>query len=391
MCDTFVSIQANKIIFGKNSDRDPNEAQLITSIPRRTYEAGCTLRCTWKSIPQVEATHAVLLSRPFWMWGAEMGVNEHGVAIGNEAVFTDQPLKQDGLTGMDLVRLGLERSTSAKEAVDVIAQLIAAHGQGGRCGYSDASFRYHNSFLIADFRGAWVLETADQKIAVEFVERGARAISNGLTIPSICDRADRVRSGVAQCKARRGRVEHLAKQATGPLDAMKILRDHGEGNAWPVYHWINGAMSAPCMHAGGIVAGSQTVGSWVSELTESGARHFATGTAAPCLSLFRPVHFGEEIHSSSKSWWRFEKIHRAVIKAPSRLVGSFLQERDALEKKLCESGEQAESEIEEWLSRWERWLIQQPIVEERPWWLRRYWSQTEIEAKQGDRLPARKG
>ena len=41
------------------------------------------------------------------MWGAEMGANEHGVCIGNEAVSTklesDEDLKEK-LLGMDLVR-----------------------------------------------------------------------------------------------------------------------------------------------------------------------------------------------------------------------------------------------------------------------------------------------
>ena len=68
------------------------------------------MRATYIEIAQVPHTHAVVLAKPYWIWGAEMGVNEHGVSIGNEAVFTKaQREKQPGLLGMDLLRLGLER------------------------------------------------------------------------------------------------------------------------------------------------------------------------------------------------------------------------------------------------------------------------------------------
>ena len=52
-------------------------------------------------------THAVVLSKPVWMWGAEMGANEHGVCIGNKAVWTKVNSANDAeekLIGMDLVR-----------------------------------------------------------------------------------------------------------------------------------------------------------------------------------------------------------------------------------------------------------------------------------------------
>lgn len=63
------------------------------------------LQCTYISIEQVERTHAVVLSRPSWLWGAEMGANEHGVCIGNEAVWGREEICDgEALLGMDLVR-----------------------------------------------------------------------------------------------------------------------------------------------------------------------------------------------------------------------------------------------------------------------------------------------
>ncbi|HTO00497.1 MAG TPA: hypothetical protein VL068_07465, partial [Microthrixaceae bacterium] len=88
MCDTMVNLTETGVLFAKNSDRDPNEAQMLEWLPAMQHAAGSTLRCTWIDIPQVERTHGLLISRPWWMWGAEMGANEHGLTIGNEAVFT---------------------------------------------------------------------------------------------------------------------------------------------------------------------------------------------------------------------------------------------------------------------------------------------------------------
>ena len=283
MCDTAVVVGSEGVLFAKNSDRDVNEAQILDWQPRAEHARGQTLRCTWLEIPQAGETHAVLLSRPFWMWGAEIGTNEHGVTIGNEAVFTRQPYAETGLLGMDLLRLGLERGADAREALEVIVRLLETHGQGGSCGLENPAFTYHNSFIVADPKGAFVLETAGRESAIEEV-RGARTISNGLTIGDFA-RANsvRLRTRASGARARRARSAELANKARGPADMMALLRDHGAGRRWTRYRLLNGAMSAPCVHAGGVSVRSQTTASWVAELAPGRIRHWATGTAAPCF------------------------------------------------------------------------------------------------------------
>lgn len=260
MCDTMVArpgqTKSGALLFAKNSDREANEAQYLQAVARARHEKGALVRCTYISIPQVAETHAVLLSRPFWMWGAEMGANEHGVVIGNEAVFAKiAPQKEEALLGMDLVRLGLERARTAAEALDVITGLLAKHGQGGNCAHL-GRFEYHNSFLIADSGGeAFVLETVGREWVAERVE-ATRSISNTYTIGAEFERAsqgllpkaiergfvgdgapfhfsdayaNRKRSAFATGMARWCRTSELldARSRHDPQGMMAILRDHG--------------------------------------------------------------------------------------------------------------------------------------------------------------------
>ncbi len=386
MCDTTVLVEPGRVLFAKASDRDANEAQPIEWFPAATHPAGSVLRCTHLEIPQVADTRAVVLSRPFWMWGAEMGANDAGVVIGNEAVFTREPYAEVGLTGMDLVRLGLERAGSAEAAVDVIVHLLDEHGQGGGCGLEDPSFTYHNSFLVADHRQAFVLETAGRRRAVEQVTHGARSISNGLTIPGFAERfSDRLRSRVSGCRVRRAATEQWAARASGPADLAAALRDHGDGLLAPTYTALTGAMAAPCMHAGGVVVASQTTAAWISELSAEGARHWATGTAATCTSVFKPVvvdepvELGPELNERADDthlWWRHEHLHRWALRDPERLLPRFTPERDEVERSFFERpppSVEAFATADALTARWTERIRAVEVDDTRPVYVRRFW------------------
>ena len=374
MCDTMVSVTDHGVLFAKNSDRDANESQLLEWVPARDHAAATTLRCTWIEIPQVDHTHAVLLSRPWWMFGAEMGANAHGVVIGNEAVFTKElaartglrarrsPDATAGLLGMDLLRLALERASTAAQAVEVIVTLLERYGQAGSCSWVHPRFTYDNSFLIADPFGAIVLETAGRRHATEEVRFGGRSISNGLTIPAFAAaHADPIKERVSACAARRRRTQRAAAGAgagngagnggTDPVgDLMLALRDHGP-DGLPRWSPLNGALNAPCAHTGGFVTSTQTTASWVADLrgasssgsrspNDSGALHWVTGTAAPCTSLFAPVRVEvpvdvgpnpSDVFDPSTRWWRHEVLHRAAMVDPQALLARFAPERDLIE------------------------------------------------------------
>lgn len=180
MCDTVCVFHDHGTFFGKNSDRPVGEVQVVEA--HRARAPGAGLRTQYLTIPDT-GSGALVGSRPTWLWGFEHGVNEHRVAIGNERVFTtlDPNAEPAALIGMDLVRLALERGTTASGAVDVLTDLLERFGQGG---VADATTGepYFSSFLAADPTSAWVVETSGRSWAAKAVGDGGAAISNRLAL-----------------------------------------------------------------------------------------------------------------------------------------------------------------------------------------------------------------
>ena len=407
MCDTFVCTGSatgdGSIIFGKNSDREPNEAQILEYRKPAVYGKGEDVKCTYITIPQVKETYGVLLSRPFWMYGAEMGANEKGVVIGNEAVFTKLPVKKvNVLTGMDLLRLALERADRAEKALEIIVELMADYGQGGVCGLTDKKLTYHNSYIIADPNEAWVLETAGEVWAAKKID-GYYSISNGLTIteeydlshPDLVDTAREkgwLKKGktfnFAQCysdwlyttfsgsKQRRSYSFGELKKKAGSFtvsDAFRILRSHPEKDEKLDKSLINTRL---CVHGGNtLTRNSQTAGSLVAHLRKDDSVYWVTGTSSPCAGVFKPVRLKgnvlpdlgpapSEKYNPETFWWRHEELHRELLKDFTRQK-LFAEERDMLEAgfiKRSESGESGyaltEEAFKESASAEKRWLDQ---------------------------------
>ncbi|MCD6571071.1 MAG: peptidase U34 [Deltaproteobacteria bacterium] len=362
MCDTFAIGPSytgkDTCMFGKNSDREPDEVQLIVSIPGMEYDEGEDLKCTYIIIPQVRHTNAMLLCRPFWMWGAEMGVNEKGVVIGNEAIFTKvKAEKKPGLIGMDLLRLALERSDTAKDAVSVIIDLLKLYGQGGPCGYRDKRLSYMNSYLIMDRQEILVLETIGRDYAVKTYNDYA-VISNIITLGRDWDDGsftpgtdiktfnDRLITYFAGGSPRRSSILKRIEEGRGHIeikDAFEILRNHEK----PLPS--KGSNRDVCMHAAEpLIRRSQTVGSLAVELDkEDGFKVFVTAGSAPCLSTFKPVipmhprgipagiDKGDGNYNLDSYWWRHEHFHVNMLFHYDRLNSAFKKDIMALEDEIC--------------------------------------------------------
>ena len=424
MCDTFVALADatadGSVILGKNSDREPNEAQPIVYIPAHDHAPDAILRATYVTLPQVRRTRAVLLSKPYWIWGAEMGVNDAGVAIGNEAVFTKgKPEAEPGLLGMDLLRLALERADDAQAAVDVITELLTTHGQSGKAGHT-ADLHYDNSYLIADPTQAFVLETMGREWVMSRVA-GTRSISNALTIRSDFDAAsaglrdasdiagahsDFLYTRFSDSAARQCRTSDALTVASGTIgvaDAMAVLRDHGEAGQSPDWTPASGLFGQTvCAHAGfGPIRVSQSTGAMVAHLSSTGTTVWLTGSSATCLSVFKPVWMDTGLpdlgpapgkYSDPASlWWRHESMHREVLtdfadRAPrvrDRIVSleaDLLVRADAVAGNIAQTARQrAEITADAFVlaAQAEAELLTQvqrrPVVNRRNWLYRRAW------------------
>ncbi|HXY28961.1 MAG TPA: hypothetical protein VEH82_11855 [Acidimicrobiales bacterium] len=355
MCDTLCAPGPGGMVFAKNSDRPPGEVQVTWPFGRRASN-GCTLRTQYLTIGD-HGAHATFLSCPTWLWGAEHGVNEHAVAIGNERVSTthDAAAAVPALIGMDLVRLGLERATSAEQAVEVMTGLLEVHGQGG---IADAAHgeAYDSSFLVADPTGAFVVETAGAAWAAAPLPHGA-AISNRLCLGTGWTRAsaglragddfDRYRDQAEDTRFADLRLaasrRFLASAPAGgltPAATAAHLRDHGSG-PWGAPGLAGPVQPPPaevgedfsgvsvCMHVRGLCVTAASMIAVLPEGIGQGAPlrvHVAAGS--PCASVYVPAFprtaagpppFVPMELSSEELWRAADDVRHLVESAPDAL------------------------------------------------------------------------
>lgn len=317
-CDTFVVLgdrtKGGHVIFGKNSDRPSEEVQEVVYEPQADHDDGSKVQCTYIEVDQVPHTHAVILSKPSWMWGAEMGANEHGVCVGNEAVWTKLGSNEDlteRLLGMDLVRLALERSKTAEMAVEVVTSLLQQYGQGGPCSDTDTDFVYHNSFLIADPQEAWILETAGKHWAAENVKSGYRNISNALSIGTKIDKMSEGLKELAQEKGWwDGSGDFNFSEAYGASQdagqerkecGEKLLAKFSEGGDFALTNMFDVLRDKESGICRGVDHKRPTAGSMVSVISQGTQRpscHWFTGTPDPQRSVFKPFIFTNNVKIS---------------------------------------------------------------------------------------------
>jgi secernin len=370
MCDTFVALPSatatGGVLLAKNADTEVNEAQHVLKLPRRRHPVGSQVRLTHLVIPQAEETHEVLLDKSFWLYGGEIGVNEYGLAIGNEAVFSTLASKGDGVILIDLLRLMLERCRTRHEAADLVADMLKTYGQGGNCEMRGNS-HFDGSFIVADRTGAIVLETAGQEWSWREVKDFA-SISNGYTIHadwtrSSLDKGDGSRSDFGAlvgdkdrtfaCGApeRRAASEgYLARHVgrIGLRTMADLLRCTGEEEG---YHPTHGDRpTRVCMHAAPYQSRLwQATGALISDTRGEDVMAWTTATSGPDVSIFKPAFFGVELpdlgpmpretDTPGAYWWRHERLHRRAMADYSAVAPEIRNDFEALEDKFFAASE----------------------------------------------------
>jgi len=384
VCDSVALVPARSAsgvtLFAKNSDRKEGECQPFVQHAAAYHARGSHVGCTHISIPQVAETYGVMGHSPWWVWGFEHGVNEHGVAIGNQTVFSREDVEASaGLIGMDLVRLGLERGRNAREAVEVIATLLEAHGQGGAA-LAPAAAGYHNSFHLADPEEVWLMETSGRHWAARRAQ--ASAMSNHMALRTDWEIGSRDLESVARAQgwwrdesrvdvAGAYRNEHVPgrisegrqQRATELLAAedrhdvaslRRLLRDHHEGGIAPPVGATpdDERYFTLCMHCEPV---GTTTASMIAPLPADRERPWPVwiGFATPCTGIFLPVylhgvlpaelaHGGDE-PSEASAWHVFEQLRVSVASDFTRHVPELrkrwapLEERIELERREFEA------------------------------------------------------
>lgn len=369
MCDTFVALSSatatGAVLLAKNADTEINEAQHLLKLPARSWPEGAKVRVTHLVIPQARETFEVVLDKSFWLYGGEIGVNEHGVAVGNEAVFSNRPSDKDGVILIDLLRLILERCRTRHEAVDLVAHMLGTYGQGGNCELRGGS-HFDGSFIVADPAGAIVIETAGQEWAArEVVDSGS--ISNGYTIHADWDRSscapgtdfaasfeDPEKTACVAAPERQSTTSRYLAERRGSITVRTmadLLRHTGDDDE---YMPMKGDRPTRiCMHAapyddrlwqatGALISdtrGSDDVVAWV------------TGTSGTDVSIFKPLLFGvdmpdigpmpRETWIDGSYWWRHEILHRRAMADYKNLVPAIRADFEALEDTFFAESESA--------------------------------------------------
>jgi len=381
-CDTMVALppatSQRQTLFAKNSDRPWDECQPLELHERQHHASDALTQCQFVTLPEAEVTWRHVGSRPWWCWGYEHGFNEHQVVIGNEGLaskFDTAPEKR--LIGMEILRIGLERGRTAREAVDWMTRVIGEFGQGKFD--NDANVRtYDNGYIVADPGEAFVIETAGHEWAVQRIDT-ALGISNVYSVETNYEAVSATAETTARDRGwwqgadepfnfadaysknqrdegsgamRRRRSCAVLGARKGGIDTammMALLRDHSDASEPEEPFRTDLTGKGICIHFADGPKGGNTAASLVADLCGDMTRLpiYWCSFYSPCQAPFFPVFLegtlppilgrGGQRATEDSPWWRFLHLaHLAREDVPNR-VEAVRQRWQEMEAKFATS------------------------------------------------------
>jgi secernin len=332
-----------RAVFGHNSHRPTGEAQRLVRVPGKQFAPGESAQARHVRLDQARMTYTLVGSQPAGCWGVRHGVNEHRVAAGCAGWSSRLTGPAPGLTATDLTRLALERARSARQAVDVLTDLITRHGQGGDQG--------DGVFLVADPAEAFAVEAAGTAWVVQEVHEARAAgdvgiirqdwnrIAPGLAeevlsrgwYPADGSKLDFVGSlsdnpvGEASALRRWGRATFLLEQESSRIDGgfvRRLLADHYRGTGFEADPVRGVGQPVPlCRHAlgrGKLVTAASLVAELPADPEAPAVAWCAFGP--PCVAVYFPAFVEADLPAAlqgdgpaARGVWRWQqRLHERL-------------------------------------------------------------------------------
>ena len=251
--------------------------------------------------------------------------------------------KDDGVCCLDLCRIAAERSLNAKDAAEILGQLVEEFGQGGNTQMM-GNFAFDSGLLVADTSEAYVINCAGKHWAAKKV-KDVYAMSNRYQITDDWDLSsfdkesfpkknfnqlfeDKNKPDSVCASERENRAQKILEEKKGNIslyDMADIMRDLGEDSDNYDPEKAELKQNFVCMHAKPHPdAFWGATGAMITDSNEEGIIVWMTGTSANDLSIFKPLFFGIPLpkqlnyqprgtYDSKSLWWKHEFIHRKAI------------------------------------------------------------------------------
>lgn len=354
------------VLHGHNEDMGFTAVGRLWSTPAETHEAGRTVDVPYVTLDVPEKTYRYWASgnafgtaglgiaaesRPYD--SVLVGMNEKGLTMSCNWMYSkEENLPEEGVRRYAMRQLILERAATAREAVQLVVDLIDAHGQADWGGLT---------YCLADPDEAWIIETTSRNWVARRIRDGeVHVVANRFTIGEEYDMASRTLVSDAEAKGwydsegdgpfsfkdvygnpermaspydigRETRAYTLLRSRAGaivPDDVMMVLADANEGTAdyhKPINHmepWedVTDKLLIPRAIRTNLCQ-SSTVAHLRGDLPASVGSVLWYAMAVPGYSGYFPIYAGassvpeafqnvNSAYARGSAWWTFRMLQK---------------------------------------------------------------------------------